>query len=66
MCTKEEGGDVFQLSGITLGVRGVQRAQWESGALALSREGKVLQKRAEAGFTVVGEERSLRGAICLL
>ena len=61
-----EWSGVFQLSGMTLGSRRVHRAWWESGALALSKVGKDLQRRAEAGLIDVGEEMSLRAAIRLL
>ena len=44
----------------------MQRALCESGALVFSREGKVLHRRAEAGFIVGGEETSRRAAILLL
>ena len=59
-----EGSGVFQLSGITSGAGRVHRARWELDALALSRAGKDLQRRA--GLRVVGEEISLRAAIRLL
>ena len=64
--TGEERSGVFKLSGITLGARWVHRAGWESGALALSRAGKDLLRRAKAGLMDVGEELSLRAAIRLL
>ena len=66
MRTGGERSGVFQLSGMTLGSRRVYRARGESGALALSRVGKDLQRRAEAGFIDVREEISLRAAIRLL
>ena len=64
--TGGERSGVFQLSGMTLGSRRVHRARWESGALALSRVGKDLQRRAEAGLIDVGKEMSLRTVIRLL
>ena len=64
--TGGERSGVLQLSGMTLGSRHVHRARWESGALALSRVGKDLQRRAEAGLIEVGEEISRRAAIRLL
>ena len=64
--TRGDGGRVFQLSGIMLGARRVHRARWESGALAPSSAGKVLQRRVEPGLMEVGEEPSLRAAIHLL
>ena len=63
--TRGEGSGVFQLSGMTW-ARRVHRAGWESGGLALSREGTDLHRCAEAGLMVVGEEMSLRAAIRLL
>ena len=44
----------------------MHRAQGEWGALVLSREGKDLQRGAEAGLMDVGEEMSLRAGIRLL
>ena len=64
--TGGERSGVFQLSGMTLGSRRVHRARWESGALALSRVGIDLQRRAEARLIEVREEMSLRAAIRLL
>ena len=49
-----------------MGSRRVHRARWESGALALSRVEKDLRRGAEAGWIGVGEEMSLRAALCLL
>ena len=66
MRTGGEGSGVFQLSGITFGARRVHRGRWESGALAFSSEGKVLQRRAEAGLMEIGEKTSLSTAIRLL
>ena len=62
----EEGSGVFLLRSVMLGARSVHRARWETGALALSSMGKVLESRAETGLRVVGEEMSLRVVICLL
>jgi len=45
-----EGRGVFQLSGITLGSRQVQKERWQSGARNLRREGKDLHRRADAGL----------------
>ena len=61
-----EGNGVLQLSGMTLRATWVQRALQESGAIAFSREGRVLQGRAEAGLIVGGEKTSRRAAIGLL
>ena len=66
MRTGGEGRGVFQLSGMTLGARRIHRARFKSGTLAFSREGKDLQRRAEAGLIVVGGEMSLRAGIRLL
>ena len=41
----------------------MHRARWESGALAQSKEEKLLQSRAETGLMVVGDEISLRAAM---
>jgi len=45
-----EGRVVFQLSGITLGSKRVQRERWESGARNLRRERKDLHRKADAGL----------------
>ena len=45
-----EGCGVFELSGMTLGSKRVQRERWESGARNLRREGKDLHRRADAGL----------------
>ena len=66
MRTGGEVRGVFQFSSMTLGAKRVQRAQWESGALALSKEGKERQSRAEIGLTVGGEEISGKVTIRLL
>ena len=66
VCTGGERSGVLQLSGITLGARRVHKDRWESGALAFSSEGEVLQRRAEAGLMGVGEEMSLSAAIHIL
>ena len=66
MHTGGEGSGFFQLSDIMLGARRIQRARWESGALALSSVGKDLQRRAKAGLMVIGEALSLRAVIRLL
>ena len=41
----------------------MHRARWESGALALSRVGKDLQRRAEGELIDVGEEMRLSAAL---
>jgi len=61
--TFECGRLVFHEGGITLGGRRVQSPLWESGALCLSREGKVGQRRPAAGLTVGAAHTSLRAAI---
>ena len=64
--TRGEGSEVFKLSGIMLWAGCMHRARWESGALALSRDGKDLQRRAETGLMDVGEEMTPRAAMRLL
>ena len=60
MRTGEELRGVFQFRSMSLGAKRVQRARWESGALALSKEGKERQSLAETGLTVGGEKISVR------
>ena len=50
---------------MTLGATWLHKARWESGAIVLSSVGKDLERRAEAGLIDVGEEMSLRAAICV-
>jgi len=64
--TFECGQLVFHERGITLGGRRVQSPLYESGALYLSREGKVGRSRPAAGLTVGAAQTSLRSAICRL
>jgi len=61
--TFECGRVVYHKRGITLGGRLVQSPLCESGALYLSREGKVGQSRPAAGLTVGAAQTSLRAGI---
>jgi len=64
--TFECGRLVFHERGITLGWRRVQSPLCKSGALYLSREGKVGHGRPAAGLTVGVAQISLRPAMCRL
>ena len=48
MRTGGEVRRVFQFSSMALGAKRVRRARWESGALALSKEGKERQCYAQS------------------